>query len=76
MLYLQDLAWSKLLFFCSIKKHFLIVIRGSSYVYFYLGNDKSSTRLVCYDSNYLDIYLINVQLCVKSQVGWHPERPA
>ena len=28
------------------------------------------------DSYYVYMYLINVQLCVKLQVGSHPERPA
>ena len=32
--------------------------------------------MVCHDSNYLNLYLIIVQLCVKSRVGYNPERPA
>ena len=50
--------------------------RGSKQCLFYLSNDKSSTRLVCHDSNYVHIDFVNVQLCVKSQVSWHPKRPA
>ena len=29
--------------------------------------------MVCLDSNYLNLYFINVQLCVKSQVSYHPQ---
>ena len=54
-------------FFLIIKKHFLVNIRGSKQCHVYLINEISSTRLVCHDSNYVDIYLINVQLCVKSR---------
>ena len=46
-----------------------MVITGSKKCKFYLSNEKSGTRLVCHDYNYLDIYLINVQLCVNLRVG-------
>ena len=51
-------------------------IRGSRQCLFYSSNDKQCTRLVCYNYNYVGIYVINVQLCVKLRVGWHQERPA
>ena len=56
-------------FFLDNSKLLLVVTRGSKDGKFYLSNEKSSIRLVCNDSNMVDIYLINVQLCVKSRVG-------
>ena len=29
--------------------------------------------MVCHDSNYVNLYLIIVQLCVKSRVGYQPQ---
>ena len=77
MLHLQNKAWSELSFFFAVlKKLFLIVIRGSKQCQLYLSNEKLSTQLFCDDPYYVNMYLINVQLCVKLRVGWHPARPA
>jgi hypothetical protein len=46
-----------------------MVIKGSKICKFHFSIGKSNTRVVCHDYNYLDIYLINVNLCVKSRVG-------
>ena len=61
-------APSKYLFFCSIIKK-KIFIRGSKQRLIYSSNEKSSTILLCHDSNYVDLNLINVQLCMESRVG-------
>ena len=56
-------------FFTVLKKFFDCYQMFQAMSVLVLNNNKSSTRLVCHDSNYVNIYLINVKLCVKSQVG-------
>ena len=76
MLHLQNKAWSKFLFAHYSKTIFFIVIRTSKQCLFYLSNEELGTKLVSHDSKYVTMYTMNVQLCVKLRVGWHPERPA
>ena len=51
--------------FAVLQNVFLIFIRVSKECLFYRSNDNSSTKLVCHDSNYVDMYLINFN-CVSS----------
>ena len=70
MLHLQDKALSDFFVVVAVLKNiFVIGMRGSKQCLFYLRNDKLSTKFVCHDSYYVDMYLKDVQLCVKSRVG-------
>ena len=55
-------------FFAVLKNVFLIGVRGSKQCLFYLSNEKLSTKFVGPDSYYVDMYLKDVELCVKSPV--------